>query len=465
MLFRSDSSFQSFADILSDLKQMMQKPEAFIHLSIKDQWRVTFGNKCHGREKEKMLIMEAASKVTGIKSNDALFEALALLLPRNKQQVVMVTGQPGAGKSRLVTEASKSLENQGWLFLSCKFDRIMHSEPLSIIAGAFDEFLKQCYGQLREKKISAKLNEFMQPHDISILAKHVPTLTKYIDGQLLAQEGFEVRKEQIHELFSQLLEALSATSPHALFLFLDDLQWADPASIALFHALTKASEPVLSSTDESKKSRVLFVGTYRNTELDTNPQLVQMLDELRSTSSVEVTDVVVGGFNINTLNNILSEALCVPLRRTKGLADIILQKTQGLVIHIIEFVGRLVTDRILCHSFVKGWEWSNEVIESCQISDSVAELLTFKLKDLPDHVLLALNVCSFFGIQIDKHTINFINDFDGTGSVDIVSGLKVALETGIVEMVGPTTFKFVHDLVSQVSACIYVVSSILCLHS
>lgn len=87
LLFRSDDSFQSFADVLNDFKQMTKNPEAFIHLSVKDQWRVAFGDKLHGRSKEMKLIMDVACNVSGTLSNDALFEALALLLLQNKQQI------------------------------------------------------------------------------------------------------------------------------------------------------------------------------------------------------------------------------------------------------------------------------------------------------------------------------------------------------------------------------------------
>ena len=70
---------------LNDLKQM-KNPETFIRLSVRDQWRLAFEDKLHGRSREKKLIMDVACKVSGTSSNDALFEAIALLLPQNKQQ-------------------------------------------------------------------------------------------------------------------------------------------------------------------------------------------------------------------------------------------------------------------------------------------------------------------------------------------------------------------------------------------
>jgi hypothetical protein len=450
LLYRSDSSFKSFADILQDLEQMIADPEAFIHLSIKDQWRLAFGEKMHGRDKEQKMLLDAAARVTGTNSNDALLEALALLTQHDKQQVVMVTGSAGSGKSRLVMETKKILENRGWLFLDCKFDRIVHSEPLSTIAGAFDEFLKQCIGTLRQHQIQKNLGAMMQATDVSILAKHVPSLAKFLDGPLSSMCSFEANRDQVHHLFTKLVEVLSA-SGQAVSLFCDDLQWADTASLDLFTALTEASEPGLDSFGDPRKPKVLFIGTYRDNEVNDNARLVEMLNTLERTPTVQVTDIGVRGFDLDTMNGIVSRSLCLPRRRTKPLAEIILQKTDGIVIHIIEFIGRLTMERILCHSFVKGWEWDNETIEACPISDSVAELFTYKLKSLPAADVLGLQICSIFGIGIEQRTISLLKGYDGDDSVDIGAALQAAIEEGLVEAHGSSkVYKFAHDMIAEV---------------
>eukprot|EP00804_Cyclotella_cryptica_P013328 CCRYP_005112-RC/>CCRYP_005112-RC protein AED:0.18 eAED:0.18 QI:308/1/1/1/0.83/0.57/7/3885/795 len=452
LLFRSDVSFESFSDVLLDLKQMITNPEAFIHLSVRDQWRLAFGNKMHGRESEKKMIMDAASRTTGTTSNDALFEALSLLLPQNKRQIVMVSGKPGSGKSRLVMEAKTDLENKGWIFLSCKFDRIVHSEPLSVMASAFDDFLEQCLGSSRQQQIRTNLNTLMLSDDVLVLTQYVPCLIEYFHDPPTPLADLDVSKEHMHQLFHQLLRALSIGGQPIAF-FADDIQWADEASIDLFIDLTQASEPNFSTCycDTYTKSKMMLIGSYRDNEVDGDHPLAKLLDQMkRLNSSVEVTDIDVCGFTRETLNQIVSESLCLPARRTKSLSEVILQKTDGIAIHIMEFIGRLTMERILRHSFDKGWEWEHEVIERCPISDSVAELLVFKLNKLSSNVLSALQICSVFGIQIEQRIINFVQDFDGDQTIDITDGLKVALELGLIEMTRTTNaFKFAHDIISQ----------------
>ena len=98
---------------------------------------------------------------------------------------------------------------KGWFFLSCKFERIIYSEPLSVVASAFDDFLQHCLGNLRHKQIRVHLDKLMQPEEIAALVKHVPSLLKYADHSTVKPNGdFEVNTEQMHYLFSQLLRAL-----------------------------------------------------------------------------------------------------------------------------------------------------------------------------------------------------------------------------------------------------------------
>ena len=111
ILFRNDNAFTSFTDVVDDLNQMKVNPARYLHPSLKDVWRSVF-EQMHGRELELNKLLEVASRVCGFKSNDALMEALAMLRSSRRQQVAFVTGQAGAGKTSLVMEMKKVLENQ-----------------------------------------------------------------------------------------------------------------------------------------------------------------------------------------------------------------------------------------------------------------------------------------------------------------------------------------------------------------
>ena len=120
MLGRSEQSFSSFADVLSDLTQMVDNPDGFLHASLPNRWKLVFGEKLYGRDGEMKNFINAADRVASLK-HDPIFEGLSGL----SREVVMVSGNAGAGKSKLVKLGGLSLKKRGWRFLRCKFDRVV----------------------------------------------------------------------------------------------------------------------------------------------------------------------------------------------------------------------------------------------------------------------------------------------------------------------------------------------------
>eukprot|EP00970_Alexandrium_tamarense_P009155 scaffold1803_cov195-Alexandrium_tamarense.AAC.31 len=469
-IFRSDDSFHSFSDVISDLEQMIELPDAFLHASATDRWRLAFGEKMYGREEETKVLLDVAGQIRS-SHNDSLFGALSAFLTAKKRPMVMVSGHSGSGKSRLVREIRAPLEKQGWIFLRCKFDRVVHAEPLSILAHAFEEYVENNCStsgddekDFRNQKICERLDN-MTPEGLTILYKHIPSLKKHVKNKSDINDtnkdtlpSSKVSKERMHCLFGQLLGAISGGDQAVLF-FLDDLQWADSTSLELIASLIKgdsldfsnispASDRGGQRTGRAEKCNVLFVGSYRNNEVDDEQLFKKVLSQIQADDSIEATSISISGFNIDTLNEMISDSLCLPRRRTRQLSEIVMQKTDGLVLHVIEFLGRLTTDNLLTHNFVRGWEYDSDLIDVCPITESVAELFTAKLRRLSEEVMLGLQICSCFGSQVERRVIDFVKDYDGESSVDINAAIDVAVSEGLVERTGQI-FLFAHDMIQQ----------------
>jgi len=487
MLFgRSERSFYSLSDVLSDLKQMVDNPDAFLHASSPDRWKLVFGEKLYGREEATKEFMDAAERVATIR-DDPIFNGLSGLVGKRKE-VIMVSGHSGAGKSRLVRLGGKLLEERGWIFLRCKFDRVVHPEPLSILAYAFDEYFlssascpvhgmkntRDTYDHLsphsssdsectcsRSQVIGERLEGMMSPEGLGILAKHIPSLRLVVNVPALS-DTIEVNEAIMHTLFGTLLQVLSSKRTPILF-FIDDLQWVDPLSLALLMELVKGARPFLplSSTAEAESNckqnrnqvseediNVMFVGSYRDNEVDDDHLLAKVLRKFQSDSSINMTNISLSGFTIETLNTMLSESLRMPVRRVRSLSEMIIQKTDGRPLHVIEFIQALTMDNLLMHSFARGWKWDADSIDICQITDSVAELFAFKLRRLPQDILVGLQILSCFGSQIDQHILSFVMDYDGEDSVDITAAIHVAVIEGLVERAAHLV-SFAHDMIQK----------------
>lgn len=140
---------------------------------------------------------------------------------------------------------------------------------------------------------------------------------------------------------------------------------------------------------------------------------------------------------IETLNELLSDTLYVPNRKARSLSKLVKQKTDGLPLFVIEFIRALAVDNLLTHTFARGWEWDADSIEFAS-----------KLRRLPKHVLLGLQIVSCFGTQVDQHVLNLVQNYDGENSVDIPTALNVAINEGLVERAAHI-FRFSHDLIQK----------------
>ncbi|KAL7427037.1 hypothetical protein ACHAXH_001319 [Discostella pseudostelligera] len=478
-IFRSDHSFASFEDVLSDLTQMSNNPDVFLHGSNPDRWKLVFGDKLYGRDVEMEVLTNAADRVINIVGNDDDSSIGRVAKSKwNKTEVVMVCGSPGAGKSRLVRLGGAQLEKRGWRLLQCKFDRVVHSEPLSILTHAFDDYFEQhvcCPKQGIRRcgadddqpylcgchKLHTRIRRFIRPDGLEILALHIPSL-RNIMGVALPVEMPDINTAIMTELFSNLLKAISSEeSP--VFFFIDDLQWADPLSLALIVAViggTHSETIQLSSADVCNQNNInstddpeydpyiMFVGTYRANSVDDNPPLAKALNKLQCDDSIHMTNVTLSGITIEALHDMLSDCLCMPTRRVKSLSELVVQKTGGLPLYVIEFLRALITDNLLTHGLTRGWEWDEDSIDIFPITESVAELFALKLRRLPKDILLGLQIVSIFGTQVDQQIVDLVKNYDGEDSVDLSAALNVAQIEGLIERAA-NFISFAHDLIQK----------------
>jgi len=175
--------------------------------------------------------------------------------------VVLLGGSMGIGKTRLATEVAAYAANQGFLALigHC-YER---EEPCPYLP--FAEILETALAQ------APSLQEFRQclGDTAAELALIMPRLRRLFPDILPPPE---LPPQQLRcSLFQSLTECLArASSQTPLFLILDDLQWADEATLALVHYLAK----------RVGQMPVIIIGTYRDSRLDTSPTLGRTLEEL-----------------------------------------------------------------------------------------------------------------------------------------------------------------------------------------
>ncbi|HJS27952.1 MAG TPA: AAA family ATPase [Actinomycetota bacterium] len=154
-----------------------------------------------------------------------LLERLLDDLDRGGPGAVEVAGEPGIGKTRLLRELAARAEVRGHLVLEGSGSEFEHDLPFSVFVDALDEYIRG----LDPEGLAA-----LDDHVRAELAHIFPSLWALADGREVALQHERYRS---HRAIRELLERLA--EPRPVLLVLDDVQWADSASIELLGALLR----------------------------------------------------------------------------------------------------------------------------------------------------------------------------------------------------------------------------------
>ena len=146
-------------------------------------------------------------------------------LNRGPSSAIELVGEPGIGKTRLLSELAARAELRGHLVLSGSASELERELPFSVFVHALDEYVESL-----DPNLLSNLDDDVQAE----LAHVLPSLSPLTTGRAVALQHERYRS---HRAVRALLEQLAHTRP--LVLVLDDFHWADPASVELLGALLR----------------------------------------------------------------------------------------------------------------------------------------------------------------------------------------------------------------------------------
>src|SRR6266487_5433869 len=175
-------------------------------------------------------------------------------------RVVLVTGDPGIGKTRLLDEIARRTAQDGAIILQGGASEAEGMPPSLPFVEALGRYIQVTpLDQLRTHVAAAP----------QVLATLLPELITRL-GELPASAPLppEQSRFRLYEAIGMFLEAISA--PHALVLTFDDLQWTDTASLDLLCHVAR----------HQPNAHLLVVGAYRESEVSHHCALARTLTEL-----------------------------------------------------------------------------------------------------------------------------------------------------------------------------------------
>jgi predicted ATPase/transcriptional regulator with GAF, ATPase, and Fis domain len=364
-----------------------------------------------------------------------------------RPSLLLVSGYSGIGKTSLIRELHRPIAHQRGYFLAGKFDQIVRGMPYGALLQAFRGFVWQVLAESEQGlgEWRARLGAALGAN-AGVLAEVIPEI-EFILGEQTPPAAMDPADAQNRFRFVvQSFVGALAQRQHPLVVFLDDLQWADAATLDLLHALLTG--PGL--------HHVLFIGAYRDNEIDERHLLTYALDRLGS-AGAPVRRLSLGPLRLADIVVFLRETLHGTAADVEPLAALILRKTDGNPFFVIQFLKTLHQEGLFAFDSTLGtWTFRLDAIAGTAVTDNVIDLMTRKIRSLSPAAQSVMTLAACIGNPFDWRTFATVSPLT---AMESAAGLKEALDGGLLVAAGggfdaagqQNTYAFLHDRVQQAS--------------
>ncbi|HEY9809512.1 MAG TPA: AAA family ATPase [Halomicronema sp.] len=382
--------------------------------------RFLIPEKLYGREKEVQTLLDAFDRLVSLKDNFvANSPETSLNHERNKGvELMLVAGFSGIGKTAVVNEIHKPIVEKRGYFIKGKFDQFNRNIPLSGFVQSLRDLISQLFSEsdlqlaLWRENILAAVGENGQ-----VLIDVIPELELIIGKQPPATElSGTAAQNRFNLLFQKFIEVFT-TPEHPLVLFLDDLQWADSASLQLIKLLME------------DKKHLLLLGAYRDNEVHAAHPFILTVEELKKAGKT-INKTTLAPLTFRNTNQLLADTLHCSTERALPLTELINRKTQGNPFFITQFLKALHGEGYIKFDRNKGyWECDISQINSLSLTDDIVEFMAQQLQKCNRKTQRVLQLAACIGNQFNLATLAIVSE---QSEISAASALWQALQEGLI---------------------------------
>ncbi len=303
-------------------------------LSIKEPCpRFFFPSDLYGRDQELSVIQLAL---------DCALEGQA--------QVVLISGEAGIGKTRLIQQIRSPLALRGGLFLQFEPDQRTRYIPYYGVLQAFRSFLQPLLeGDLPQREEWKERILSYLGTDLGVLCELLPELGCLLRWQSKLQLQREAdQKNQIYHALTRLVEAL-ASAERPLVFCIDDLHYLDESSLVWIQTLL----------NHSQQYNLLILGAYQPSLIETNQSLLTCVEGGKK-RGLNLTEIALKGLNYEGVNAFIADLLNQPGEKLSRLTESLLEQTQGSPFLLKQVLKKQYEEGKIYFSRSRGcWHWSS----------------------------------------------------------------------------------------------------------
>jgi len=406
----AEHRYQSASGLRSDLETCLNylKKGGFIpsfrlgQEDVRDQFRIP--QKLYNRSKEIEVLLTA-------------YDCISL----GEKEIVIVQGYEGSGKSSLVKEIQKTVTNRGGYFISGKFNRIKRDIPYEPIIQAFRKLVLQLLSQSQDtisywkEKLTDALGANAQ-----VIIDVIPEVELIVGRpQPLPELPSVESRNRFNMVFHSFVDAFSSKD-HPLVIFLDDLQWADAASLKLI-------ELILITPDDNY---LLVIGASLDTQMEDDHPLMRSLEHIKE-NNVNVSTIELQPLELEHVEQLLAETLSLDISAVAPLAGLCFRKTYGNPLFLNQLLLLMHAEGgIVFNKNEKKWEWDIDKLSHARISDNVVDLMIAKFQRFPEQTSKVLKYAACIGNRFD---LQVLAKLCAIPAKEAMEKLKTALNEGLIE--------------------------------
>ena len=330
-------------------------------------------------------------------------------------RLILLSGEPGVGKTRLAQEVTVELQNRGAIIGTGRCYEPEQSVPYFAILDALSTLLQASPSALRAE-----------------IPDHWPYLSKLFPDEVRLSapldSGGHDEELLLFRAVTGFLAALSQSAPVALLL--DDLHWADSATLKMLLYLAR----------HTRSDAVFLLGTYRDVEVGRQHPLEGALRDLDREGVVE--RVQIRRLSERDTGSLIAELMREP-EVSEEFAALVHGRTEGNPF-FVQQVLRVLVER--GDVFQRNGRWDRKSVAEIEVPESIRSVIGQRLSRLPDTVQDLLRVASVFGqgFQFDDLLgVTQLEDGDQEESLD------VAAKAGLIQTTNGDDYAFDHALTQQ----------------
>ncbi len=365
--------------------------------------RFLIPEKLYGREGEIEQLLAAFERVVG-----------------NTTELMLVAGFSGIGKTAVVNEVHKPIVREKGYFIKGKFDQFNRNIPFSALVQSLRDLIAQILSE-SDTQLQQWKNQILEAvgENGQVIIEVIPELEKIIGKQPAVPElSGSAAQNRFNLLFGKFIQVFT-TKEHPLVIFLDDLQWADSASLNLMKLLVS----------QVSNSYLLMLGAYRDNEVFAAHPLMLTLDEMKK-AEARINTITLTSLSEDNINRLVADTLSCDQEVAQPLTELVYQKTKGNPFFTTQFLLGLYEDELIKFNFEVGyWECDITEVKQRALTDDVVEFMAQRLQKLPGETQEVLKLAACIGNIFDLETLAIVSQ---ESPVETASDLWNGLQMGLI---------------------------------